>query len=267
MSIELAGTSRASGRPLGPLALVVLPPHAPLVHAGLPGQSRDSCEGAHPRGRGDPLRRERSAGIRIHCDIAGLQPRSRVEGRPRVHVRIGWGGHSDWQTVARPAPWAAARPTWSARFVQQRQSRQPAPQRSRLEVVRACVRACVPFASVHRIGREGAALVASRLVGLVGLVDVLWRGSRQSPSRRPRQWEQLQWPVRVHLCGGGAITTTDGGGSGARAASGAWETGAPASLLEPLSPQRASPSLLSLCPLCRPFLPIFQTDGAANERN
>ena len=44
-------------------------------------------------------------------------------------------------------------------------------------------------------------------------------------------------------------------------------TGAPASLLELLLPQRASPSLLSLCPLCRPFLPIFQTDGVANERN
>ena len=50
-----------------------------------------------------------------------------------------------------------------------------------------CVRGCVPRASVHRIGREGAAAVASRLVGLVGLVDVLWRGSRQSPSRRPKQ--------------------------------------------------------------------------------
>ena len=65
--------------------------------------------------------------------------------------------------------------------------------------------------------------MASRLVGLVGLVDVLWRGSRQSPSRRPRQWEQLQWPFRVHLCGGGVITATDGGVNGARAASRAWE--------------------------------------------
>jgi hypothetical protein len=81
----------------------------------------------------------------------------------------------------------------------------------------------VPCASVHRIGREGAAAVASRLVGLVELVGVLWRGSRQSPSRRPRQWEQLQWPVRVHLCGGGVITAIECGGNGARAASGAWE--------------------------------------------
>jgi hypothetical protein len=41
--------------------------------------------------------------------------------------------------------------------------------------------------------------------------------------RRPMQREQLQWPVRLHLCGGGAIKAPDGGGYGARAASGAWE--------------------------------------------
>ena len=86
-----------------------------------------------------------------------------------------------------------------------------------------CVRVCVPCASVHKIGREGAAAVASRLVGLVGLVDVLWRGSRHSPSRRPEQRYQLQGPFRVHLCGGGVIKATDGGGNGARAESGAWE--------------------------------------------
>ena len=87
--------------------------------------------------------------------------------------------------------------------------------------------------------------MASRLAGLVGLVDVLWRGSRQSPSRRPRQWEQLQWPFRVHLCGGGVIniTATECGGNGARAASGAWETGAPASLLEGLPARPAAPTL------------------------
>jgi hypothetical protein len=45
--------------------------------------------------------------------------------------------------------------------------------------------------------------VASRLVGLVGLVDVLWRDFHQSPSRRPEQRYQLQRPFRVHLCGGG----------------------------------------------------------------
>ena len=86
-----------------------------------------------------------------------------------------------------------------------------------------CVHACVPCASVHKIGRAGAAAVASRLVGLVGLVDVLCCHSHQSPSRRPEQRSQLQGPVRVHLCGGGVITATDGGGNGARAASGAWE--------------------------------------------
>ena len=64
---------------------------------------------------------------------------------------------------------------------------------------------------IIQIGREGAAAVASRLAGLVGLVDVLWRGSRQSPSRRPEQPYQLQWPFRVHLCGGGAIKATDCG--------------------------------------------------------
>jgi hypothetical protein len=115
--------------------------------------------------------------------------------------------------------------------------------------------ACVPWQSVHKIGREGAAAVASRLVGLVGLVDVLWRGSRQSPSRRPEQRYQLQGPVRVHLCGGGVIKATDGGGNGARAASGAWETGAPASLLESLSPCRALPFLLTLWPFVnRPLI-------------
>jgi hypothetical protein len=103
-----------------------------------------------------------------------------------------------------------------------------------------CVRACVPCASVHRIGREGAAAVASRLVGLVELVGVLWRGSRQSPSRRPRQWEQLQWPVRVHLCGGGGdqsdrlrVKRRARGERGVGA-------GAPASLLEDL-PARPGP--------------------------
>jgi len=61
-----------------------------------------------------------------------------------------------------------------------------------------CVRAC----RAHRCrksGGGGAAAVASRLVGLVGLADVLWRDFQQSPSRRPKQRERLQWPVRVHL--------------------------------------------------------------------
>ena len=65
--------------------------------------------------------------------------------------------------------------------------------------------------------------MASRLVWVVGLVDVLRHHFHQSPSRRPRQWEQLQRPFRVHLCGGGVIKAPDGGGYGARAASGSWE--------------------------------------------
>ena len=41
--------------------------------------------------------------------------------------------------------------------------------------------------------------------------------------RRPMQREQLQWPVRLHLCGGGAIKAPDGGGYDAHAASRAKE--------------------------------------------
>jgi hypothetical protein len=65
--------------------------------------------------------------------------------------------------------------------------------------------ACVPCASVHTSGgRELRRVrVASRRVGLVG---VLWHGFHQPPSRRPEQREQLQWPFRLHLCGGGATT-------------------------------------------------------------
>ena len=48
--------------------------------------------------------------------------------------------------------------------------------------------------------------VASRRVGLV---DVLWHDFHQSPSRRPEQREQLQWPSRLHLCGGGATTAAE----------------------------------------------------------
>ena len=159
--------------------------------------------------------------------------------------------------------------------MQQKQPRQPAPQRRRRQVVRACGRArahrcthreaelrrvrvrpeqrlaerrmrspcrggvspVLPRSApldvrrrgpwslrlTDRLHRNGRVRVASRLVVPVGLAEVLWRGSRQSPSRRPRQWEQLQWPFRVHLCGGGVIKATDCGGNGARAASGAWE--------------------------------------------
>ena len=86
-----------------------------------------------------------------------------------------------------------------------------------------CVRACVPCASVQKIGREGAAAVAARLVRVVGLVDVLRCDYHQSPSRRPRQWEQLQRPFRVHLCVGVRSKRPMVGGNGARAASGSWE--------------------------------------------
>ena len=76
---------------------------------------------------------------------------------------------------------------------------------------------------MQKVGREGAAEVASRQVGLVGLVDVLWHDFHQSPSRPPEQRYQLLRPFRVHLCGGGVILATDCGGNGARAASGARE--------------------------------------------
>ena len=35
--------------------------------------------------------------------------------------------------------------------------------------------------------RNGRVRVASRLEGSVGMVEVLWRHSHQSPSRRPEQ--------------------------------------------------------------------------------
>ena len=69
--------------------------------------------------------------------------------------------------------------------------------------------------------------MASRLVGLVGLADVLWRDFQQSPSRRPKQRERLQWPYPRHLLctlrGKGYMKAADGGGNGVRAASKAWE--------------------------------------------
>jgi hypothetical protein len=107
------------------------------------------------------------------------------------------------QTAAGPARQAAARPTWRARSLQQRQPKQPAPRRSRVQYVRACA-----YSSGHTSGgRELRRVrVASRRVGLV---DVLWHDFHQSPSRRPEQRGQLQWPSRVHLCGGGATTAAE----------------------------------------------------------
>jgi hypothetical protein len=94
-----------------------------------------------------------------------------------MNVRIGWGGHSGWQTTARPH--AADVECSICAAVADSSAACPTAQAAGSC---ACVRAC----RAHKIGREGAAAVASRLarlVGLVGLVDVLWRGSRQSPSR------------------------------------------------------------------------------------
>ena len=65
--------------------------------------------------------------------------------------------------------------------------------------------------------------MASRLVGLVGLADVLWRDFQQSPSRRPKQRERLQWPYPRHLRGKGCMKAAERGGNGVRAASKAWE--------------------------------------------
>jgi hypothetical protein len=68
--------------------------------------------------------------------------------------------------------------------------------------------ACVACGSVHTSGgRELRRVrVASRRVGLVG---VLWHHFHQSPLRRPEQRGQLQWPSRLHLCGGGATTAAE----------------------------------------------------------
>jgi hypothetical protein len=40
-------------------------------------------------------------------------------------------------------------------------------------------------------------------------LGVLWHDFDQSPTRRPEQWGRLQWPVRLHLCGGGATTAAE----------------------------------------------------------
>ena len=114
-----------------------------------------------------------------------------------------------------------------------------------------CVRACVLCASVHKIGREGAAAVASRLVGVVGPVDLLRHHFHQSPSRRPEQSEQLQGPLRVHLCGGGAIKAPDGRRKWRARGERGVGTDAPASLRGRLSRCRALPALLTSLPLSK----------------
>jgi hypothetical protein len=77
--------------------------------------------------------------------------------------------------------------------------------------------ACVPCASVHTSG--GRELRRVRVASRVGLVDVLWNGFYQSPSRR---LEQLQWPFectsamgeqqlrRERPAGGGSVPESTG---------------------------------------------------------
>ena len=72
--------------------------------------------------------------------------------------------------------------------------------------------------------------ISARFVALLGL-------------RRPMQREQLQWPVRLHLCGGGSIKAHDGGGYGAHEAK---EQAQRASLLASLPPRPAEPCCLQL---------------------
>ena len=55
-------------------------------------------------------------------------------------------------------------------------------------------------------------LCVSARLGVVALLGL----------QRPEQQEQLQRPVRPHLCGGGTIKAPDGGGNGECAASGAY---------------------------------------------
>ena len=120
------------------------------------------------------------AGIRSHVGIAGLQTAAGWKAGSSVRVRRGGisrrilrGRH------LRGRGRRVVRCSGSGRFI-------PSLPHSAAGC-KLCVRACVPCASVQKIGREGAAAVASQLVGLVGLVDVLRRDFHQSPSRRPRQ--------------------------------------------------------------------------------
>ena len=105
-----------------------------------------------------------------------------------------------------------------------------------------CVRACVPHVRIGAQNREGKSCGGGFPAGGAGgLVDILWRGSHQSPSRRPRQWEQLQWPFRVHLCGwGGDQSDRLRRKRRARGERGVG-AGAPASPLEHLLPPQPGP--------------------------
>ena len=130
--------------------------------------------------------------------------RSRVEGRSSVRVRMRRGGCSGRQADSGrtgEAGCCAADVEGSIGAAEAAAAACPTAQSGA-----SC--ACVACASVHTSGgRELRRVrVASRRVGLV---DVLWHGFHQSPSRRPEQRGRLQWPVRRHLCGGGATTAAE----------------------------------------------------------
>ena len=182
---------------------------------------------------------DRSAGIRIHFDIAGMQ--TLVAGSKASRAcTCALGGAGTAAGRQRPdLRRGLLRGRRGVLDLCSRGSRGSLPHSA--VGCKLCVHACVPCVSVHKIGREGAAAVASRLVGLVGLVDVLWRGSRQSPSRRPEQRYQLQGPFRARLCGGGGGDQSDRWRRKRRArGERGVGAGAPASLLEDL-PARPGP--------------------------
>jgi hypothetical protein len=191
-----------------------------------------------------PRRAAVLAGIRSHVGIAGLQTAAGSKAGSSVRVRRGGisrrilsGRH------LRVRGRRVVRCSGSGRFI-------PSLPHSAAGW-KLCVRACVPCASVHKIGREGAAAVASRLVGVVGPVDLLRHHFHQSPSRRPEQSEQLQWPFRVRLCGGGAIKAPDGRRKRRARGERGVGTGAPASLRGRLPRCRALPALLTSLPLSK----------------
>ena len=72
--------------------------------------------------------------------------------------------------------------------------------------------------------------VSARFVALLGL-------------RRPEHRQQPQWPVRLHLCGGGCDQSARWRRKRRESGERGVGTGAPASLIEGLLAQRASPCL------------------------
>ena len=129
-----------------------------------------------------------------------------------MHAR---GGCSGRQAAAGPARRAAARPTWRARSVQQKQPQQPAPQRSRWRG-RAHRHMRAKRSSVHGQGardtrRERRMLCVS--AQSVALLVCAVRSSGGSCSGR----------FGCTCVVGGAIKAPDGGGYGESAASAARE--------------------------------------------